>query len=161
MKKAYLAGGCFWCIESALENVKGVQKVISGYSGGREVNPSYADVKAQKTHHRETVEVWFDGISYRDVLQGFFENVDPFDDGGQFIDRGRSYTLAVYYATDEEKEIATAFLREKQQGEARKIQIAVEPFTGFFVAEEEHQEYGKKHPELLEKEILESGRKAK
>ena len=114
MKKAYFAGGCFWCIAPVFREMEGVGSVVSGYCGGDEENPSYADVKAQKTRHRETICVEYDPekVSYRDLLTVFLESVDPFDAGGQFIDRGKSYTLAVFCSDGEERAAAEAMLRD-------------------------------------------------
>ena len=112
MKNAYFAGGCFWCIAPVFREMEGVESVISGYCGGDEENPSYEDVKAQRTHHRETICIVYDPekASFTDLLSVFLESVDPFDSGGQYIDRGASYTLAVFYANEEEKTITEKLL---------------------------------------------------
>ena len=104
---AYFAGGCFWCITPFFKRFEGVKSVTSGYSGGDEINPSYEDVKKQKTGHRETIKVEYDEnkVDYRTLLNVFFNNVDLYDDGGQYIDRGHSYTLAIYYVDDIQKKI--------------------------------------------------------
>ena len=106
-KTAYFAGGCFWCV-TPIFKIYGASKVTSGYSGGDEVNPTYEDVKHQKTVHRETIMLDYDPekVSYSKLLDIFFANVDPFDSEGQFIDKGFSYTLAVYYNNEEEKNLA-------------------------------------------------------
>ena len=108
MRTSYFAGGCFWCICGAIDGTPGVISVVSGYSGGDEADPAYEDVKAQKTGHRESIKVVYDEsvISYGQLLDVFFDNIDPFDAEGQFIDRGRSYTAAVYYRSAEEREAA-------------------------------------------------------
>ena len=108
MRSAYFAGGCFWCITPVFAELPGVISVISGYCGGDEVDPCYEDVKSQNTGHRETVKIEYDEkkLSYPQLLKLFFENVDISDSGGQYIDRGRSYTLAVYYTCEVEKEAA-------------------------------------------------------
>ena len=108
MKTAYFAGGCFWCITPTFQELEGVAAVTSGYSGGAEVNPVYEDVKYQRTGHRETIRIDYDPqqVSYPQLLQIFLDGVDPFDEGGQYIDRGHSYTLAVYYETAEEQNLA-------------------------------------------------------
>ena len=105
--KAYFAGGCFWCITPIFAETEGVIKVTSGFSGGKEVNPSYEDVKKQKTMHRETIEIEYNNevISFKELLEIFLTHVDLFDGEGQYIDRGRSYSLAVYYENEEEKMI--------------------------------------------------------
>lgn len=154
---AYFAGGCFWCITPIFAIRKGVIKVTSGYSGGKEVNPTYKDVKAQKTGHRETIKVEYDEnvISYEKLLEIFLNNVDLYDSEGQYIDRGHSYTLAIYYVDDNQKRIIDKRLSEFD----KKVCIAVEKFDKFYEAEEYHQDYYLKHPEEFEKELISSGRK--
>lgn len=158
--KAYFAGGCFWCITPAFR-IRGVDRVISGYSGGREKDPAYEDVKAQKTGHRETVCIDYDPelVTYGELLDVFLANVDPFDPDGQYIDRGRSYTLAVYTASEEERALAASRIRELEERAGRTVCVALEPFDGFWEAEEYHQDFDLRHPEELEKEMIESGRK--
>jgi len=157
---AYFASGCFWCITPAFQEKAGVRKVVSGYCGGSEVNPTYEDVKAQKTGHRETVMVEYnpEKISFRELLDVFLTNVDPFDGGGQFIDRGFSYTLAVYYSEDEQRGIAEEEIRKLEVRSGRPVHIALEPFREFWPAEEYHQDYHKKNPEAFRMELIESGR---
>ena len=94
---AYFAGGCFWCITPTFKETPGVLDVVSGYSGGQEKDPTYADVKYQRTGHRETIRIHFlpEQVTFTSLLQIFLSSVDPFDPDGQFIDRGHSYTLAV------------------------------------------------------------------
>lgn len=161
MKTAYFAGGCFWCITPTFQEMDGVFTVTSGYSGGAEVNPVYEDVKYQRTGHRETIRIDYDpeAVSYPELLDIFLNGVDPFDEGGQFIDRGHSYTLAVYYQTREEREQAEAAIRQLEDASGRKVYISVEPFTAFYTAEEEHQDYYRKHPEAFRQELIDSGRR--
>ncbi len=160
MKKAYFAGGCFWCV-TPIYKIYGVDKVVSGYSGGNEQNPSYADVKAQKTGHRETIMLEYDPdkVSYSQLLEIYLANVDPFDGEGQFIDKGFSYTLAIYYNDEEERKIATEAVNDLKSSSGKEVYIAIEPFKSFFEAEEYHQDYYLKNPEAFEKEMIESGRK--
>ena len=136
IQKAYFAGGCFWCV-TPIYKIYGVDTVVCGYSGGDEPNPTYEDVKKQKTGHRETIELTYDteNVDYGKLLDIYLANVDPFDGEGQFIDKGFSYTLAIYY------------------------QIALEKFKSFYKAEEEHQDYYLKNPEAFENEMIESGRR--
>ena len=117
MKNAYFAGGCFWCISYTFENIKGVKDVISGFSGGDEINPTYEDVKAQKTLHRETIKIEYDEniCSFEKLLRIFITNVDPFDADGQFIDRGRSYSLAIYYNDEEEYQISKQYINKLKE----------------------------------------------
>lgn len=161
MREAYLAGGCFWCITPAFKAQDGVAAVVCGYSGGEEENPAYEEVKRQRTHHRETIRVTYDPekVSFEKLLELFLRNVDPFDGGGQFIDRGASYTLAVYYTSEAEKELARARLAKLEADTGTAAFVAVEPFKSFYAAEEYHQDYYLKNPEAFEKELRESGRK--
>lgn len=159
-ESAYFAGGCFWCITPTFYQIPGVSAVISGYSGGDEESPSYADVKNQKTGHRETIRVVYnpEKVCFSQLLATFLGGVDPFDDGGQYIDRGHSYTLAVYCLNEEQRRIAEAGIRELETAAGRPAAIAVEPFKGFYRAEEEHQDYFRKHPKEFHQELLNSGR---
>lgn len=161
MKNVYLAGGCFWCISGSFLGREGILDVVSGYSGGDEVNPKYEEVKAQKTSHRETINIVFDEnvITLREILEVFFRSVDPYDYDGQFIDKGHSYTLAFYYRNAEEKEEFENFLKEKRILLGQDIAIAVEEFKTFYRAEEYHQKFSETHKEEYEKELIESGRK--
>lgn len=161
IRRAYFAGGCFWCVTPIYKFQKGVISVRCGYSGGREENPTYEEVKSQKTGHRETIRVTYDDaqIAFDRLFEIFLFNVDPFDGGGQYIDRGRSYTLAVYYTCEEERQTAARRLDalEKERGE--KTFVALEPFSVFYEAEENHQDYFEKNPEAFEEELRASGRK--
>ena len=155
MKKFYLAGGCFWCISDFFLMQDGVEDTRVGYSGGDEKDVTYEDVKAQKTGHRESVEVIYDEnvISLDQLVDLYFQYVDVLDGDGQGIDRGRSYSLALYYQNEEEREL---FLRK-----ALKIQsdigtcahVTIAPFEFFIEAEEEHQHFSFKNPEKFEEEL--------
>jgi methionine-S-sulfoxide reductase len=160
MKTAYFAGGCFWCITPTFQEMEGVDSVTSGYSGGMEENPSYEDVKYQRTGHRETIRIAYDEdlVSYAQLLDIFLSGVDPFDEGGQFIDRGHSYTLAVYYETEQERQLAADAIAALEKESGQKVYISLEPFTAFYTAEEEHQDYYRKHPEEFRQELIDSGR---
>ena len=163
MKKtatAYFAGGCFWCITPTFRNLAGVTDVVSGYSGGEEVDPTYQDVKAQKTTHRETIRIDYDPeqVDYLTLLDIFLGSVDPHDPDGQFIDRGFSYTLAVYYLDDSQKTAAETRFARMAQETGLPVYIQVEPYKNFYLAEEYHQNYDLKNPEAFRKELIESGR---
>ncbi len=171
IKTAYFAGGCFWCITPIFKLYDGVKSVTSGYSGGEEENPAYEDVKHQKTGHRETIRVEYDDseVDYSMLMDIYLANVDPFDGEGQFIDKGFSYTLAVFYCDEDQKEIADAkiaVIRKEEEHSANKkgllprpVWISVEPFKNFYAAEEYHQDYFLKNPEAFEREMKESGRR--
>lgn len=161
MKQAYFAGGCFWCITPTFRETEGVVNVTSGYSGGSEENPRYEDVKYQRTGHRETIRIDYlpEQVSYERLLELFLCGVDPYDGGGQFIDRGHSYTLAVYYLDEAQQQAAQAAIHALERESGQQPQIAVEPFRSFYAAEEEHQDYYRKHPKEFEKELIDSGRK--
>ena len=160
MKTAYFAGGCFWCITPTFQEMEGVVSVTSGYSGGAEENPTYEDVKYQRTGHRETIRIAYDAEkhTFAELMDIFLSGVDPFDDGGQFIDRGHSYTLAVYYNDEEEQAIAESAIRALEAESGQKVYISLEPFRNFYSAEEEHQDYYRKHPEAFRQELIDSGR---
>jgi methionine-S-sulfoxide reductase len=159
-RNAYFAGGCFWCVTPVFRSRKGVLSVTSGYCGGDETDPTYEAVKSQTTGHRETVRIVYDDalISFDRLLAIFLDNVDPFDGGGQFIDRGRSYTLAVYFADETEKEAACRALDALAQSAGRTPCVAVEPYKRFYPAEEFHQDYFLKNPEAFAEELRTSGR---
>ncbi len=149
-KNAYLAGGCFWCIEADLAKAPGVISAMSGYAGGHKANPTYAEVCSEKTGHRETVMVTYDPshTSYRDLLIYFFEHIDPTDAGGQFHDRGESYTTAIFFQDQEEKETAEDIISRLDESNVFGAPIAtlVLPFVNFYPAEEYHQRYSEKSP---------------
>ena len=157
---AYFAGGCFWCITPAFRELPGVSDVVSGYSGGGEENPTYEDVKFQRTGHRETIRIDYDpeAVSFEALMDVFLASVDPFDPDGQFIDRGFSYTLAVYYLSEEQRRAALAKLEKLQQESGQTVYVRVEPFRSFWRAEEYHQDYYLKHPEEFRQELISSGR---
>lgn len=135
--------------------------MISGYSGGTEDNPVYEDVKYQKTGHREAICIEYNPevVTYQQLFDIFLSSVDPYDAGGQFIDRGHSYTLAVYYLSSVQKQIAEDGIRQLEADSGQQVFISLEPFSNFYTAEEYHQNYDLKNPEAFEKELVESGRK--
>ena len=161
MKNAYFAGGCFWCISYVFESLKGVKDVISGFSGGSEINPTYEDVKAQNTQHRETIKIIYDEniCTFEALLKIFIDNVDPFDPDGQFIDRGRSYSLAIYYNDEQEYQISKDMIDKLQKESNKEVFISLEKYQSFYEAEEYHQHYALKNKEAFEEELISSGRK--
>lgn len=146
---AHFAAGCFWCAEHDFEEVPGVIRVISGYTGGHVANPSYEQVSHGGTGHFESVEVIYDPekITYAKLLNVFWHDVDPTDAGGQFCDRGDQYRAVIFYNNEEEKNIAekskAALL---QSGRFKEINTLILPATTFYPAEEYHQGYAKKNP---------------
>ncbi len=161
---AYFAGGCFWCTESDFEKIPGVTSVISGYMGGNEPNPTYEQVSAHVTGHRESIKVYYDpeSVSYRTLVEYFFKHHDPTDAGGSFHDRGHSYTSAIYYSTPEEKTIAENAVKDLDARHIfpKPIVTSIEPAQTFWNAEEYHQDYYKKNPLRYEYYRKGSGRDA-
>ena len=146
--KAILAGGCFWCIEKDFEHVKGVTDVISGYTGGTTPNPTYNNHTAGR--HLEAVQITYDPkkISYEKLLYIFWRTVNPTDAGGQFCDRGHSYTTAIYATSKEQSEIAKASKAELQKSGLIKGKIVTPILSAskFYPSEDYHQNYYKKNP---------------
>lgn len=146
--KATFAGGCFWCVEAPFEGIDGIVSVVSGYAGGKEKNPTYNEVASGKTTHRESVQVTFDPdiISYSEVLDIFWQQFDPTDEGGSFYDRGLQYTSAVFFHDNLQKEVAEASIKKLDQAKIfeKKVVTPVIKFTNFYEAEDYHQDYYKK-----------------
>lgn len=147
---ATLAGGCFWCIEAPFESIDGVLKVVSGYSGGAVENPTYEQVTSGTTGHKEAVQVYFDPelISYSEILDVFWKQLDPTDAGGSFYDRGSQYESGIFYHNNKQKQVA-----EKSKNDLEKsgifdkpIVTKIEKFVNFYPAEEYHQDYAEKNP---------------
>ncbi len=149
-ERATVAGGCFWCIQGPFDAEDGVSDVKVGYSGSTEKNADYYTVASGSTQHRESVDMQFDPeiISYRNILEIFMRQIDPTDPGGQFADRGNAYKTAIFYHTDEQKQIAEEIIAELNTSKKFDIPIVIEilPFTSFYAADESHQSYYKKHP---------------
>jgi methionine-S-sulfoxide reductase len=144
-KTAIFAGGCFWCMESDFEGVPGVKEVISGYTGGEMANPTYRD----HGQHLEAVRVIYDDtkVDYAQLLHTYWRSVDPTDDGGQFCDRGHSYTTAVFVGNEEERKLAEASKAEAQADLGdEKIVTPIRDAGPFTDAEDYHQDYYKKNP---------------
>ncbi|MGH8497051.1 MAG: peptide-methionine (S)-S-oxide reductase MsrA [Gammaproteobacteria bacterium] len=147
---AIFAGGCFWCMEPPFDELDGVASTISGFAGGEKADPTYDEVSAGGTGHLESVRVEFDPekVSYEKLLDVFWRNVDPLDDGGQFCDRGASYRTAIFYATAEQKRLAE---QSKAALEAsgrfdEPIVTQILPASEFWPAEDYHQDYYKENP---------------
>ncbi len=143
--KAYFAGGCFWCVEESFEKLKGVEEVISGYSGGITENPNYKEVTYGNTGHFEVVEIIYDKkvISFEDLLKNFWINIDPFDAYGQFCDKGYSYRSVAFYQNDEEKKLIEKDIKDLQNKFNKKVVTYIRNFEKFYKAEEYHQDFYK------------------
>ncbi len=145
--KIGLAGGCFWCMEEPFEKLEGVSTVVSGFMGGDKKDPSYEEVSSGKTKHRESVLITYDEdkISLRDILEVYWRQINPTDDEGQFVDRGRQYTTAIFVFNDKQEKIAKAS-KEKLKESGRfdkKIVTPILKATEFYPAEKYHQDFYK------------------
>ncbi|MGE8037109.1 peptide-methionine (S)-S-oxide reductase MsrA [Lysinibacillus sp. NPDC093692] len=166
MAKQYatFAGGCFWCMVKPFDETLGIESVISGYTGGHVVNPTYEQVCSETTGHLEAVQIQFDDelYSYEQLLETFWTLIDPTDAGGQFYDRGESYTTAIFYHNDEQRELAERSKADLQaSGKFDKpIAVKILPASSFYPAETYHQYYYKKNPMHYERYAVGSGRKA-
>jgi peptide methionine sulfoxide reductase msrA/msrB len=146
--EAIFAGGCFWCMEHPFEKLDGVKEVISGYTGGHKENPTYKEVSAGRTGHAEAVRVVYDPakVTYEELLDVFWRQIDPTDAGGQFVDRGSQYRSAIFYKTEEEKVKAESSrdALEKSGRFGRPIVTEILPASVFYDAEDYHQDYYRK-----------------
>lgn len=148
--RAYFAGGCFWCMEEAFEKVEGVLEVVSGYMGGTVKDPSYEEVSSGRTGHAESVEVRYDParVTYTQLLEAFWRNVDPITPNAQFCDHGSQYRAAIFYQGDEQQRLAEESKRAIEQSKrfTAPIVTQVTSASEFFPAEEYHQDFYKKNP---------------
>jgi methionine-S-sulfoxide reductase len=151
LKTAVFAGGCFWCIQPAFDKAPGVVKTIVGYCGGTEPSPTYELVTSEKTNYRESLQVTYDPsrISFNQLLDVYWRQIDPTQNDGQFSDIGPSYRAAIFYGNDEEKKIAQQ--SRDQLGNSGKFNKAIAteilPVMKFWPAEDYHQQYYRKNPE--------------
>ncbi|MGZ3698034.1 MAG: peptide-methionine (S)-S-oxide reductase MsrA [Bdellovibrionota bacterium] len=145
---AIFAGGCFWCMQPPFDKTPGVLSATAGYTGGTKDNPTYAEVSAGGTGHRESVQVVFDDskVSYADLLQTFWHNIDPTDAIGQFCDHGDQYTSAIFYENAEQKKLAEKTKAEVQKKLGKPVVTSILPAAKFYPAEDYHQSYYKKNP---------------
>jgi len=142
--EAYFAGGCFWCVEEFFEKIKGVTEVTSGYSGGDTTNPTYKEVTYGNTGHFETAKIVYDKdiVSYKELLNLYWKNIDPFDSAGQFCDKGLSYRSVAFYKNQSEKnEIENSIKNIEKKFENKKVVTFVRKFEKFYPAEDYHQDY--------------------
>ncbi|PJA85312.1 MAG: peptide-methionine (S)-S-oxide reductase, partial [Candidatus Moranbacteria bacterium CG_4_9_14_3_um_filter_45_14] len=148
-KRAYFAGGCFWCTESDLQKAPGVREVVSGYAGGTVVNPTYSDVTSEKSGHREAVEIYYDGdiTTYENLVHYHLMHIDPTDAGGQFYDRGESYQAVIFYTSEEERLVAERNLQALNNAQifSKPVAVKILPYKNFYSAEEYHQNYAEEN----------------
>jgi len=147
---ATFAGGCFWCMVAPFEELPGVKKVTSGYTGGHKENPTYEEVCSGTTGHVEAVQIEFDPdlFPYEKLVELFWRQIDPTDPGGQFADRGPSYRTAIFYHNEEQRRIAEESKRRLAESGrfAKPIVTEIRPATAFYPAEEYHQDFHRKNP---------------
>ena len=161
-KTAVFAGGCFWCIQPAFDKAPGVLKTVVGYCGGTEPYPTYELVGSERTKYRESIEITYDPtkISYDQLLDIYWKQIDPTQSDGQFTDIGPSYRAAIFYGDDNEKKIAEVSKEKLAKSGKFKKPIATEilPAMKFWPAEDYHQKYSEKNPEHFEAFEVGSGR---
>ena len=162
LKTITFAGGCFWCIEGAFQNMEGVVDAVSGYIGGSEEDAQYLTVSKGKTQHREAVQVTYDPhiISTVELLNTFWASIDPTDAGGQFADRGYQYTTAIYYHDEEQRRIAETSKKALEESGLLDGEVVtkIESYSSFYPAEEYHQDYFLKSSDHYERYKQASGR---
>jgi peptide-methionine (S)-S-oxide reductase len=147
---ATFAGGCFWCLEEALDKVDGVLSTTSGYTGGQKASPTYEEVSAGRTGHTESVQVMYDPqkVSYATLLDVFWHNIDPTTTDQQFCDKGHQYRSAIFYHGDAQKRLAEESKQRLDKAKPFKEAIVTEitPASEFYPAEEYHQNFYQKNP---------------
>ena len=150
LEKATFAGGCFWCMEPAFDKLKGVISTTSGYTGGEEKNPSYEEVSSGSTGHLEAIEILYDPskVSYVQLLDVFWKNVDPTQGNGQFVDIGPQYRTAIFYHNEDQKRSAEESKRKLEESGkfSKRIVTEIRPAMEFYKAEDYHQDYYSKNP---------------
>ena len=164
LEKATFAGGCFWCIESAFDELEGVKEAVSGYTGGKTKNPTYVEVCSGNTGHYEAVQVTFnsDKITYKELVEIFWQQIDPTDPTGQFADKGSQYKTAIFYHNEEQKEIAEESKKalDKSGKFDKPIVTEIKEAVEFYVAEDYHQDYYKTCPIKYQNYKVGSGRES-
>ena len=159
---ATFAGGCFWCLEPPFHDLNGVVDVVAGYSGGGKADPSYKEVTSGKTGHVESVQITYDPkkITYEKLLDTFWRQIDPTDDGGQFADRGSQYRTAILFHSEDQKKLAEISKKKIEEAKwfDRPIRTQILPYKNFYRAEDYHQDYYKKNPEHYKMYKYGSGR---
>ena len=146
-KKAYFAGGCFWCMEESFDQVEGVISTISGYSGGHLENPKYADVIYTDSGHVEAIQITYDSkkTNFKNLLDVYWKNIDPFDSSGQFCDKGKSYRSVIFFESEKQKELIDSSFKKLEKIFNKKIVTLVWEFEKFYPAESYHQDYYEKN----------------
>ncbi|MGE7667693.1 peptide-methionine (S)-S-oxide reductase MsrA [Ureibacillus composti] len=161
---ATFAGGCFWCMVKPFDQMDGIDEVMSGYTGGHVENPTYEQVCSETTGHLEAVQITFDPdiFPYKKLVELYWTLIDPTDPGGQFFDRGESYTTAIFYHSEEQRVVAEESKKQlEQSGKFTKpIAVKILPAKPFYPAEDYHQHYYKKNPLHYERYSIGSGRAA-
>ncbi|MFB6290527.1 MAG: peptide-methionine (S)-S-oxide reductase MsrA [Candidatus Bipolaricaulia bacterium] len=162
LEKATLAGGCFWCMEPPFVTLDGVEEVVAGYTGGDEENPTYGQVSSGETGHLEAVEIYYDPeeITFRKLLDVYWQHIDPTDPGGQFADRGSQYRAAIFYHNEDQKKVAKKS-KEELEGSGKfdePIVTEILPAKEFYLAEDYHQDYSDKNPQHYQSYKKLSGR---
>lgn len=142
-EKAIFAGGCFWCMHAEFDGIKGVNGVLSGYTGGHVENPTYEQVSTGTTGHVEAIEVVFDPaqVSYETLLAVFWDNVDPLDDKGQFCDKGSQYLAGIFTFSEDQAKLAKASKAKAEKRYGQKVATSIRPASTFYPAEDYHQDY--------------------
>ena len=160
---ATFAGGCFWCMQSEFDTLDGILSTTVGYTGGTQPNPTYEQVSAGSTGHAEAIQIAYDPskVSYEQLLDIFWSNIDPTQLGGQFADHGSQYRTAVFYHSEEQRRLAEASKERLQRSGKFEGPIVTEltPASRFYPAEEHHQRYYKKNPGHYQAYSVGSGRK--
>ena len=145
LEKATFAGGCFWCMQPPFDRLKGVVSTKVGYTGGKKKNPTYEEVCSGRTGHAEAIEITYDPsqVSYEELLNVFWTNIDPTDPGGQFYDRGSQYRTAIFYHNEEQKKLAEFYKKKLDESKAfdNPIVTEISPAATFYKAENYHQNY--------------------
>lgn len=162
MEYATFAGGCFWCMVSPFEELPGIHGIVSGYMGGQTANPTYEQVKTGTTGHLEVVQIAFDPalFPYEKLLELYWVQVDPTDDGGQFHDRGSQYRTAIFWHNERQRELAERS-RDELAASGRfdkPIVTMIRPAETFYPAEDYHQDYHRKNPKHYKEDREKSGR---
>ena len=145
LTQATFAGGCFWCTEASLQELDGVEEALSGYAGGEEENPTYEEVVAHKTGHREALRAYYyaEEITYEQILDAFWNAIDPLDPDGQYTDRGFNYSTAIFYHNEEQKLAAEKSKTALSEKLSQEVVTKILPLSSFYPAEDIHQDFYK------------------